>query len=236
MPFERSRAPARPRTTPAPSLLLLLLLAALLAPGRAPAQARLPGEVPLEDLLQIVELDREIVALDARGGSGTTEALRLGEEVLLRVSRGQVGVALTDQRILAVAASSGAWQSERYRQGETVAERPLLGDRVALVLTTIRVIGFDGGSGNLIELRLGPGERLIGRAVSGNVAVAVTDRRAVGLSPFVGGFFEADLRVNEKFEGVEADANLATVRTSRRLLTFRAPSGSWGERRLGLGN
>ena len=37
-------------------------------------------------------------------------------------------------------------------------------------------------------------------------------------------------------ESVEAASNLATVRTSRRLLTFRAPSGSWSEKRIGLGH
>ncbi len=67
-----------------------------------------------------------------------------------------------------------------------------------------------------------------------NVAVAVTTRRALGISPFVGGFFPIDLRVGEDIESLSAAANLATLATSRRLLTFRANSGTWEERRLNL--
>ena len=138
--------------------------------------------------------------------------------------------------VLAVTADSAAWQEEDYHLREQLLEGPFLGDRVALLITNRRVVGFDGGSGNLVERSVGPQERVIARAVGANVAVAVTDRRAMAVSPFRGGFFEIDLRPNEKFEGVEAAANLATVRTSRRLLTFRAPSGVWSERRTGIGN
>ena len=46
----------------------------------------------------------------------------------------------------------------------------MLGDRVALVLTSRRAIGFDGGSGNLVEYRLGPRERLLTNRVGENVA------------------------------------------------------------------
>jgi hypothetical protein len=56
----------------------------------------------------------------------------------------------------------------------------------------------------------------------------------LGLSPFRGGFFEAKLQLNERYEGTDAVANTATVRTSRRLLIFRAPTGTWEERRLDL--
>lgn len=202
----------------------------------AAAQVRLPGETPVEDLLQVVVLDRELVALDARGGAGSRTDLRLGESVLRSESRGQVAVAITDQRILAVTAGSAAWQETSYHLGERVTGGPHLGDRVGLVLTSRRVIGFDGGSGNLVESDLGVRENVRAHAVGSNVAVVVTGRRALGLSPFRGGLFEATLGLHEDFGSVEARANLSTVRTSRRLLTFRAPSGSWSETRLGLGD
>ncbi|MDJ0789472.1 MAG: hypothetical protein QNK05_21920 [Myxococcota bacterium] len=212
-------------------------LGALCLAVALPAGADGPGRVPLEDLLQLLVVDRELVALDASGGGrGRTERLRIGENLLERSSRGRVGVALTDQRILAVTASSASWQTEDYHLRERVIDGPFLGDRVALLITNRRVVGFDGGSGNLVERSLGPQERVVARAIGANVAVAVTDRRAMGVSPFRGGFFEIDLRPNETFEGVEAAANLATLRTSRRLLTFRAPSGLWSERRTGIGN
>ncbi len=214
-----------------------LLLVGAWALGTAPAagaELRIPGETPIEDVLQIVVLEREILAVDARGGAETREALRLGETVRGRRSHGEVGLAFTDQRVLAVSAGSAAWQEARYRRGEVLVGEPLLGQRVALVVTSRRVIGFDGGSGNLVEQRLGLRERVVGRAAAANVAVVVTDRRALGVSPFTGGFFEAPLQLEEEVRAVEASGNLATVRTSRRLLTFRAPSGSWSERWLGL--
>jgi len=64
--------------------------------------------------------------------------------------------------------------------------------------------------------------------------VVVTDRREFGMSPFAGGFFETSVLLNERLESVNADSNLATVTTDRRVLIFRAPSGSWEERRRTL--
>ena len=45
----------------------------------AGAQPR--DEVPLADVLEILELDRELLAVDARGGGETSIRLRLGERV-----------------------------------------------------------------------------------------------------------------------------------------------------------
>jgi hypothetical protein len=227
-------SPARARAI---GLVLLGALAAsgLVAPDGLRAQP-VRGETPLEDLLQITVLDRALVARAARGGSGPRVDLRLGETVLEQHVRGRVGVALTDRRVLAVGTGSAAWQDVTYRAREQLAGAPELGDRVALVVTSLRILGFDGGSGNLVERRLGSRERVEGQALGANVAVVVTDRRALGLSPFAGGFFEAPLSLYEHLEAIEASGNFATVRTSRRLLTFRAPDGVWTEQRRGLGH
>lgn len=179
-------------------------------------------------------LDREILAIDVRGGGQIRADLEIGEQVRWTGSRGRVGMALTDRRLLAVSTVSGAWQSEDYRRTESPDGDPLLGARVALAATNVRLIGFDGGSGNLVETVLGPNEDLLERAVDQNVAVAVTERRVLGLSPFRGGFFSATLHLGETLETVTATSDTATVRTSRRLLIFRAPTGTWEERRLDL--
>jgi hypothetical protein len=188
----------------------------------------------LADDLEIAVLERELLSIDARGGGQRSADLELGERVLWTGTRGRVGVALTDRRVLAVSTESAAWQATRFRRTEVAPERALLGARVALLSTRVRVIGFDGGSGNLVESALGPKEELLSGVVGQNVAVAVTDRRALGLSPFVGGFFSADLALGERVDEVRAVANTATIVTSRRLLVFRAPSGTWEERRLDL--
>ena len=211
------------RATLAASILLILLTAAL-------AAAQRPDELPLADVLEVLVLDRQLVAVDARGGGQRELALRLDERVLWTGARGRVGVALTDQRVLAVAVGSGAWQKADRHLDEELPGDALLGDRVALVVTSRRILGFDGGSGNLVESRLGIRERVLALRAGENVAIAVTDRRALGLSPMVGGFFEAKLSLVERLESLTAAANLATVTTDRRVLIFRAPSGSWEQR------
>jgi hypothetical protein len=210
--------------------LLLVSLAAGVG-----AAAQLPGdEVPLADVLEVLLVDRDLLAVDARTGGQKALRLRLEETLLWKGSQGRVGVAFTDQRILAVASGSAAWQEASLMLDELLPARALLGDRVALAVTSRRVLGFDGGSGNLIESRLGLRERVLAPRTGENVAVLVTDRRALGLSPLIGGFFETPIQLEERLEAVEAGANLATVTTDRRVLIFRAPTGSWEERRRPL--
>ena len=217
----------------------LALAAAIALPFTAGAQG-LRGEhgeanlSPLLDLLEIIVLPREILAVDAGGGGQIEERLLSGERVLWTESQGRVGVVLTDQRFLAVSTISASWQSVRHLRGEHMPEGAALGDRVALLLTNKRAIGFDGNTGNLIERSIGPGEPILGSAVGENVAVVVTPRRALGLSPFAGGFFQTPIRVGEQLESVVAQANMVTLTLTHRLLFFRAPTGTWEERNLGV--
>jgi hypothetical protein len=85
-----------------------------------------------------------------------------------------------------------------------------------------------------VESALGPRERVLAQRIDENVAVIVTDRRALGLSPFAGGFFSVVLDLGDPVREVEADANLVTITTDHCLLTFRAQTGGWSERRLQL--
>lgn len=212
-------------------LLVLLVSGALSVSAAAGAGQRLP-QSPLADLLELVILKRELLAIDAESGGQTTQKLELGERVVWSASRGRVAVVLTDRRILAIGTRNASWQSERYRASEIPPSAAVLGDRVALILTNLRVLGFDGGSGNLIERTIGPHESILSSGVGENVVVVATDRRALGLSPFNGGFFETRLRLGEDLQSVSVLANHATLATSRRLLTFRASTGTWEERRL----
>lgn len=210
-------------------LVGLLAGLAILALGALPER----GDVELEDSLQILETQHALLAVDANGHD-LRLPLEIGERVVHIESRGRIGIALSDRRILAVAVGSAAWQKERLRIGEQLRELPILGDRVALILTDRRILGFDGGSGNLVERSLGPHEKLLQRAVSNSVAVVTTDRRALGLSPFRGGFFQMSLRPGEGSATLRVSGNVATLHTSRRLLTFDALSGRWRERSLAI--
>lgn len=211
-----------------------MMLALQAAPAAATEGAPLRDDTPLADLLEVIVAGRELLAVDALGGGQTVMRLRLDEEVLWTETRGEVGVALTDQRVLAVAVQSGAWQQAPYQRTEPPPKGALLGDRVAVVVTSRRVLGFDGGSRNLVEYHLGTQEVVLAARAGENVAVVVTDRRALGLSPVSGGFFQTTLHLNERIEKVTARANLATVTTNRRILIFRGPTGSWEERNVGL--
>jgi hypothetical protein len=214
--------------------LAAMTLALALPRAAATEEAPLRGEMPLADLLEGIVTGREVVAFDARGGGQTAIPLRLKEKVLWTGTRGKVGVALTDQRVLAVATQSAAWQQASYRRTEIPPKDALLGDRVAVVVTSNRALGFSGGSGNLVEYQLGPHEAVLAVRAGESIAVVVTDRRALGLSPDSGGFFQARLNLHERIEKVTVRANLATVTTSRRILIFRGPTGSWEERNLDL--
>ena len=78
----------------------LVLLAHLLLPGVCGAQLSGPDQVPLADLLEILFLDRELLAIDAAGGGQRALRLRLDENLLWKDSQGRVGMAVTNQRIL----------------------------------------------------------------------------------------------------------------------------------------
>jgi hypothetical protein len=206
---------------------LLLVMVAITAPSRA---QNVPGEVPLADVLEILVVDRDLLAIDGAGGGQTAARLRLEETVLWKGARGKVGVIITDQRILAVATQSGSWQEIDYGRAEKRPDSALLGERIAIAVTSERVLGFNGGSGSLVEYRLGPREQVVVARVGENVGVVVTDRKALGLSPFRGGFFATPLNLGDQIEAVTAESNLATLTAGRRLLIFRATTGSWEER------
>jgi len=131
------------------------LLAALLVGASAgPARAAEDGRAPLGDLLHIVVTPRALLAVDGEGGGETREDLELGEQVLWIGSRGAVGVALTDRRLLAVRTLSGSWQSTRWRSGESRPAAAELGDRVALLTTDRRLLFFRARAGAWSERRL----------------------------------------------------------------------------------
>ncbi len=192
------------------------------------------GEIPLADVLEVLVIDRDVLAIDAAGGGQTVARLRLDETVLWKRARGKVGIVITNQRILAAATQSAAWQEMDYRLNELPPTEALLGDRVAVAITSQRVVGFNGGSANLVEYRLGPHERVLAVRAGENVGVVVTDRHALCLSPFAGGFFKTPIDLNDPIESVTADSNLATLVSERRLLIFRATTSSWEERERSL--
>lgn len=210
----------------------MLLLVILMAAGPVRAQF-VGGEVPLADVLEVIVLEGQILAIDASGGGQLREDLHLDEKVIWSSSRGRVGAVITDERLLVASVGASSWREIRFERAERLPERAQLGDRVGLVVTTHRIIGFESGSGRVFEHRLGPREGVLATQAGGNVVVVVTSRKVLGLSP-EGGFVETRMQLKEKLRDVSVRSNVATVRTDRRLLIFRGPTRSWSEQRLDL--
>ena len=210
----------------------ILLLGVLLGIGSAMASAaQALDRAPLLDQLEIVRLERELLALGAAGGDARVR-LELDEQVVWTGSQGVVGAAVTDRRLLFVAAGNGTWQEVRLRRDEKAPTAARVSDRVVLADTSRRLLGFSEIGGAPREYQLGPNERVEAVEVAEGVGIAVTDRKALGYSAQRGGFFEISLEIREQIESIDVRAELATLRTNRRLLVFRGLSGVWSERSL----
>lgn len=234
----------RTRSDPAQTLRRLLtaavVVATLFGDGRGAADAQTvtiapsPGLDlgPLEDQLEIVELEREILAFDPWTGAALAVGLGRDEVVRWRGVRGRVGLVVTDRRLLATVPGAARWTERELRVSEALPQRVLLGDRVALVVTDRRVLAFEGVSGTWNEIDLRPREGVLEAGVGTNVAVAATRFRVFGVAALRGGPFEHELDVHDELVGLSVHAGFATVTTRKVLLTFRTPDANWSETRL----
>lgn len=182
---------------------------------------------PLEDQLEIVERERELMAIDAWSRSVVAVDLARGETVLWSAVRGRVALAITDRRALAAVPGASGWTERQFGISESEPTRILIGDRVAMVVTDRRVLGFEGVSGSWSETDLGPREAVLLAGAGTNVAVAVTRTRVLGVAAARGGLFEQELGIREQVESLRVHGSFATATTRLRVLTFRAPDGSW---------
>ncbi len=194
--------------------------------GFPPSPAPSYDPRPIEDQLEIVERNRQILAIDAWTGAVAVADLRVDEEVLWRKVRGRIALVVTGERLLAAVPGFG-WSERELGVSESGPLHLALGDRVAVVATDRRVFGFEGLSGTWSQSGLGPREKVLAVAAGTNVAVATTRTRVLGVAAARGGLFEADLGIREPAESIRAHGSFATVTTPRRILTFRAPDGVW---------
>jgi hypothetical protein len=226
-------APERSREAALASWALAALLA--LCPAAAGADPDRRGEPRLADSIEIVVMPRKVLAVGAGGDGTVEEPLQLNERVKQTHAAGEVAVVVTDRRILAIGIESGRWQETQIRLAEGPEIDVLLGQRITLVSTSQRVLGFGvPNGGRLVAHDVGPNEAVHQRRVGEAVAVVVTSRQALGLSAEAGGFVPRDLRLHEQIESVSTRARSASVRTSQRVLVFDARSLSWSEERIPL--
>ncbi len=216
------------------ALCTALFVVAVPSGRAAPGLPLFADSVELEDAIGLSVLDREIVAYDVAGGASPVFRLERGEQVVWQGSKGRVAILLTDRRGLARSADVGGWHETRYRIGEAKPERALIGSRLGLVVTSHRLLGFDGRAGIWLEHRIGLFEELRAVRTSDSAMVVVTQHRAIGFSPDSGSFFDIALHLHEQLESVTALASIATVTTSKRVLVFRGRTGGWQERQRRL--
>ena len=95
-----------------------------IAPALAHAQRTRGDQVPLGDLIEIVVMDDEILAVDAESGGSSVVRRQLGESVLWTGTRGRVGVVITDRaRARGSRRARAAGRRLPYERGEAPRAR-----------------------------------------------------------------------------------------------------------------
>lgn len=209
----------------------LALLGALLSMAASPG-APGPG-VPLEDRLDLLQVDRRLIAVNAETGGLLEVELELGEEVRALHSRGLVGVATTNVRLLGITTELARWTELRLRVRERDPATPAqlhLGGRIALVPLPGRLVALRSSGGGWTELALGPGEQLLRVLTDANLVAAITSRRAIAIGALGNGFSEIALSPREQIEATSISESSIALTTSRRLLVFRVGTAGWLER------
>ena len=217
--------------------MLGLAVAALLSLGQSNPwilPVRDPGELsgtPVEDQIDLVEVDNRVLAIDARNRRTREVTLEIGEKVIGLDSRGLVAVVRTTARVLGIGTRLADFLEVRYRVGERAMppEDVYLGDRVAIVRLDNRLLGMSTTTRSWLQLDIGPRERFGEFYTGTNVVAVTTQRRAIALAPRLTKFAEINLTPSERVLSASTNESSVTITTPRRILIFRAGDGQWSE-------
>lgn len=185
----------------------------------------------IEDVVDVYESGGSVIAV-IEGRNPVSRNLRLNEAVLWQDAGGYLGAFLTDRHFLVISSTAAAWQALPLRRDEADTADAFLSQRIALLVTAQRAVGYDAAAGRFIEIRFPLREELVSAEAENHVAVVVTSGRAYGLAAGIPSFTEIRFRGRETLESVNVTSRKATIRTSDRLLTFDALGGHWRELRL----
>jgi len=186
------------------------------------------GDRP-EDRVTLTHVDNRLIAVTAAGFAAVLAPLELGESIVDLRARGNVGVAVTSRRLLAIQARAANFAEARYR----ISERPpvagdlLVRDRLIVAAFPSRILAFSPQIADWLQFGLGPGEKPIEMIGEENVAVVVTPRRAVAFSPLSSGFVEYPLTPGEVPERSTLGDDSVTLILPHRVLIFRAGDKQW---------
>ena len=158
---------------------LLLLIS---SPQRGPAQVPLfPDEFERLDVIAIERDKRDLLGFDALTGSRSVFRLDVGETILFEQTRGRVGLVLTDRRALGIAPGAG-FQAVRYSVHEDPPISALVDERIAIVVTPKRVLGFLESGPLWVEEAIPPSERVQALRPVDRAAVRARSRRRASAS------------------------------------------------------
>ena len=189
------------------------------------------AEEEIEDLIDLFESKSKIIAI-IEGKKTVSFELQPKEKVLWSGSEGYLGAFLTNRHFFVISTSSPVWHALPLKSDESEKGAASLSPHIALLVTGIRIIGFDASSNRFIEVQLPIHDELIAAEVEKYVAVVITSSRAFGLAAETSTFNEIHFRVGESMEAMKLSPSKATVRTSHRLLTYEANGATWNEHQL----
>jgi hypothetical protein len=182
-----------------------------------------------EDRVTLTVVDDQVLAVTSAGFAAVLAKLELGESVLALQSQGNVGVAVTTRRLLAIQARAANFTEARYRVSESPpGEHDLqVRDRLIVAAFPARILAFSPQIASWQEFGLGPLEKPIEVLADENVAVVVTPRRAVAFSPLSNGFIPYPLTPGEDPERSTLGDDSVTLILPHRILIFRAGDKQW---------
>ena len=189
-----------------------------------------PG-VQLEDRIDLVQIDNQVLAIDAKSRRQRAVDLEVGEQVITLDQRGLVAVIVTTARVLGITTQLADFQELRYRVLERSAPpaEVFVGDRVALVQLRRRLVAMSTTTRSWQEIGVGPREQIDSIFAERNFVAVISQRRALAFSVNTSQFIEIVLTPQEVVEAVSTNDSSITLTTSRRILIFRAGDGMWTE-------
>ncbi len=178
-------------------------------------------------LLQINE--NRILALSG-GKPSVAVDLEIGEEVRMNQEKGYVGAVLTNERFLVISSISGKWLSEPLITGERNTASLTVGEKIAMVVTDRRIIGFTFMKEGFLEYDLPIGTEIRAKDAGENFGIVAMSDRAVGLSSETGDFRDIEFDIGESFKSLEMATTLSLIHTEDNIYAYRGSSGTWSIR------
>lgn len=94
-----------------------------------------------------------------------------------------------------------------------------------------KILAFSAKESHWVSENKMLSEKILGKAVNGNIAIVLTTKRILGFSVLTDEWTSEDIKLNENLEevNIEIEGNVATMKTNYRVIGFSAHTGQWIE-------